>query len=145
MVNETVEDVKERAKKAIKMQVRHGVQFVRTHVDVTDPSFTGLKALLELKEELKNEVDLQIVAFPQEGMYSYNGGADLVEKALQMAADVVGGIPHFEPSYEEGVLSIKKTVELAERYGKKLDFHCDEIDDEQSRYVEVVAAQALKL
>lgn len=144
-VKEVKEDVKQRALKALQMQLQHGIQYVRTHVDITDPSFTGLEALLEVKEEVRPWIDLQIVAFPQEGMYAYPNGDELLEEALKMGADVVGGIPHYELTREDGVQSVKKSLELAYKYGKMVDIHCDEIDDEQSRFVEVVAAEAYKL
>ncbi|WP_182200235.1 cytosine deaminase [Paraliobacillus salinarum] len=142
----TVEDVKERATKALKWQIAQGIQHVRTHVDVCDPSLTAMKALLEVKEEMKDYVDLQLVAFPQEGYLSYpNGnGTELVEEALKMGADVVGGIPHFEFTREYGVESMKIAFDLAEKYDRLVDIHCDEIDDEQSRFVEVVALEAYK-
>lgn len=136
----TAEIIKERALKGVKMQISHGVQYVRSHVDVTDPKLTALKALLELKEELKDYIDLQIVAFPQEGYFAYKSGAELVEEALKMGADVVGGIPHFEFTREDGVRSVEKGFELAMKYDKLLDFHCDETDDDQSRFVESIAA-----
>ncbi|MDQ0339684.1 cytosine deaminase [Caldalkalibacillus uzonensis] len=138
----THEDVKTRAKTALKWQIAQGIQFVRTHVDVTDPNLTALKAMLEVKEEMAPWVDLQIVAFPQEGILSYPNGAELLEEALRMGADVVGGIPHYEFTREYGVESLKVVFELAEKYDKMIDIHCDEIDDEQSRFIEVVAALA---
>lgn len=87
----TIEGVKERALRGIKDEVSQGVQYIRTHIDVTDPKFTALKAMFELKEQLKDIVEIQIVAFPQEGMYTYKGGYELVEEALKMGADAVGG------------------------------------------------------
>lgn len=138
----THEDVKTRAKTALKWQIAQGIQHVRTHVDVTDPTLTALKALLEVKEEMSDYVDLQLVAFPQEGINSYPSGAELMEEALKMGADVVGGIPHFEFTREYGVASMKTAFDLAEKYDRLVDIHCDEIDDEQSRFVEVVAAEA---
>jgi cytosine/creatinine deaminase len=140
----TIEDVKERATKAIKWQIAQGIQHIRTHVDVCDPSLTAMKALLEVKEEMKDYVDLQLVAFPQDGYLSFPNGAELVEEALKMGADVVGGIPHFEFTREDGVESMKIAFDLAEKYDRLVDIHCDEIDDEQSRFVEVVAAEAYK-
>ncbi len=140
--NLTIDDVKSRAKIALKKQVLSGIQHIRTHVDVTDPNLTSLKAILELKEEMKNMVDMQIIAFPQEGMYAYKGGEELVEEALKMGADVVGAIPHFEYTREFGEKSVKKTIELALKYNKLVDVHCDETDDEQSRFLEVLAAHA---
>lgn len=138
----THEDVKTRSKTALKWQIAQGIGHVRTHVDVTDPSLTALKAMLEVKEELKDYVDIQLVAFPQEGILSYPNGVELLEEAVKMGADVVGGIPHFEFTREYGVESMKIAFDLAEKYDRLVDIHCDEIDDEQSRFVEVVAKEA---
>ncbi|AUN14653.1 cytosine deaminase [Paeniclostridium sordellii] len=136
------DEVKERAKIALKKQITTGIQHIRTHVDVTDKKLTALKSMLELKEELKEIVDMQIIAFPQEGMYAYKGGDELVEEALKMGADVVGAIPHFEYTREFGEKSVKKAIELALKYDKLIDIHCDETDDEQSRFLEVLAAHS---
>jgi len=136
----TVESVKRLAMKGIKDEVSQGVQHIRTHIDVTDPNFTALKAMLEMKQDLKDIVDIQIVAFPQEGMYMYKGGRDLVEEALRMGADAVGGIPHYEPAREFGEKSIHDTVELALKYDKLIDVHCDETDDPHSRFLELLNA-----
>ncbi len=141
--NLTIEGAKRRAIKAIKDEVSQGVQYIRTHIDVTDPNFTALKAMLELRDELKDIVDIQIVAFPQEGMYTYKGGRDLVEEALRMGADAVGGIPHYEPAREFGEKSIHDIVELAVKYDKLIDVHCDETDDPHSRFVELLNALVL--
>ncbi|WP_373894309.1 cytosine deaminase [Virgibacillus sp. CBA3643] len=138
----TAEDVKTRSKKALKWQIAQGIQHVRTHVDVTDPELTALKAMLEVKEEMAPYVDLQLVAFPQEGILSYPNGFELLEESLKMGADVVGGIPHFEFTREYGVESMRLAFDLAEKYDRLVDIHCDEIDDEQSRFVEVVATEA---
>ena len=138
------EDVKSRAWKTLKWQIANGVQYVRTHVDVSDPTLTALKAMLEVKKEIAPWVDLQIVAFPQEGILSYPNGEKLLDQAMEMGADVVGGIPHFEFTREYGVESMHIAFDIARKYNKQLDIHCDEIDDEQSRFVETVAALALK-
>lgn len=138
----TIEDVKTRSKKAIKWQIAQGIHHIRTHVDVTDPELTALKAMIEVKEELAEYVNIQLVAFPQEGILSYPNGQELLEEALKLGADVVGGIPHFEFTREYGVASMKIAFDLAEKYDKLVDIHCDEIDDEQSRFVEVVANEA---
>ncbi|QPT41458.1 cytosine deaminase [Oligella ureolytica] len=138
--HQTFEDAKARALKGIQEEVSKGVQFIRTHIDVDDPKLTGLKAMLELREELKDNVTIQIVAFPQEGMYAYKGGAEMVEEALKMGADCVGGIPHFEWAREIGERSIHTTVELATKYDKLIDVHCDETDDVMSRFVELLNA-----
>jgi len=139
----TVESVKKLAIKGIKDEVSQGVQHIRTHIDVTDPNFTALKAMLEMKENLKNTLDIQIVAFPQQGMYTYKGGRDLVEEALKMGADVVGGIPHYEPAREFGEKSIHDIVDLGLKYDKLIDVHCDETDDPNSRFVELLNALVL--
>ncbi len=141
--NLTTESVKKLALKGIKDEVSQGVQYIRTHIDVTDKNFTALKAMLELREELKKIVEIQIVAFPQEGMYTYRGGRDLVEEALKMAADVVGGIPHYEPAREFGEKSVHDTVELAIKYDRLIDVHCDETDDPHSRFIELLNALVL--
>ncbi|MGV6477280.1 cytosine deaminase [Azotobacter vinelandii] len=138
----THEDIKTRAKKAIDMLVEHGIQHVRTHVDVTDPTLAALKAMLEVREETRHLIDLQIVAFPQEGIESYQGGRELMSEAIALGADVVGGIPHFENTREQGVGSIKFLMDLAERTGCLVDVHCDETDDPQSRFLEVLAEEA---
>ena len=140
----TIEDVKTRARKALKMQIANGIQFVLTHVDITDPTMTALKALIELREELKDFVTIQLVAFPQEGILSYPNGLRLLEEALKLGADVVGAIPHFEFTREYGVESINQIFELAKKYDVLIDVHCDEIDDEQSRFLEVVATRAFE-
>ena len=136
------EDVKRRAMQTLKWQIANGIQFVRTHVDVSDPSLTALKAMLELKAEMAPWITIQIVAFPQEGILSYPNGEALLEEALRLGADVVGAIPHYEFTREYGVESLHKTFALANRYDRLIDVHCDEIDDEQSRFVETVAALA---
>ena len=138
--NQSFADAKQRMLKGIQEEVSKGVQYIRTHIDVCDPALTGLKAMLELREELKDNVTIQIVAFPQEGMYAYKGAVELMEEALKMGADCVGGIPHFEWAYEFGQDSVRKTVELALKYDKLIDVHCDETDDPQSRHVQLLNA-----
>ena len=138
----THEDTKVRARKTIDMLVDNGIQHVRTHVDVTDPSLAALKSMLELREETRHLIDLQIVAFPQEGIESFKNGRALMSEAVAMGADVVGGIPHFENTREQGESSVKFLMDLAERTGCLVDVHCDETDDPQSRFLEVLAEEA---
>lgn len=140
----THDDVKSRALKTLKWQIANGIQYVRTHVDVSDPSLTALKAMLEVKKEISPWIDLQIVAFPQEGILSYPNGKTLLEEAVKLGADVIGAIPHFEFTREYGVESIHYIFELAQKHDRLIDVHCDEIDDEQSRFLETVAALAHK-
>ncbi|MFQ2625207.1 cytosine deaminase [Aeromonas caviae] len=138
----THEDVKQRAIQTLKWQIANGIQFVRTHVDVSDPNLVALKAMLEVREEMKEWVELQIVAFPQEGILSYLNGKALLEEALKLGADVIGAIPHFEFTREYGVESLHYVFDLAEKYQVLVDVHCDEIDDEQSRFIETLATLA---
>ena len=138
----THEDVKRRAIQTLKWQIANGIQFVRTHVDVSDPNLIALKAMLEVREEMKAWVELQIVAFPQEGILSYPNGKALLEEALKLGADVIGAIPHFEFTREYGVESLHYIFDLAEKYQVLVDVHCDEIDDEQSRFIETLATLA---
>lgn len=139
----TVDEVKGRALRAVRKELSHGVQYIRTHADVTDPELTSLKAMLELKEELKDLVTIQIVSFPQEGMYAYRGGDELVEEGLKMGADCVGGIPHYELAREFGEKSVHRVVELAVKYDRMIDIHCDETDDVQSRFLELLTALSI--
>ena len=138
----THEDVKRRAIQTLKWQIANGIQFVRTHVDVSDPNLVALKAMLEVREEMKEWVELQIVAFPQEGILSYPNGKALLEEALKLGADVIGAIPHFEFTREYGVESLHYVFDLAEKHQVLVDVHCDEIDDEQSRFIETLATLA---
>ena len=138
----TREDVRERVHRAVRLYAVNGIQHIRTHVDVTDPKLTAMEALLELREELRDVMDIQVVAFPQEGIESYPNGRALMENAVRMGADCVGAIPHFEFTREYSVSSLNFAVELAEKYDKLVDVHCDEIDDEASRGLETLAARA---
>ena len=140
----TLEDVQQRAIAALKMLGSNGVLFVRSHADVSEPSQTPLKALLAVREAVKDWLTLQVVAFPQDGIYSKPENAKRLEDAVKMGADVVGGIPHYELTREDGVKSVQYIFDLAERYDRLIDIHCDEIDDDQSRFLEVVAAEAIR-
>lgn len=139
----TYEKVKERAEKVLKWQIAHGTQYVRTHVNTDEIGLISLKALLDLKQQYQDYIDIQIVAFPQHGLYKFDHAFELIENALIMGADAIGAIPHFEDTREEAVLSLKKIFELAVKYDKLIDVHCDETDDDQSRSLEVVAKEAI--
>ena len=140
----TREDVIGRAEELVRWQVAHGVLAVRSHVDAGDPEHVALRALVELRERLRGTVELQLVAFPQEGLVSRPDGRELMERALELGADVVGGIPHYESTRERAVRSLELVWEYAERYGRPIDVHCDEVDDPGSRNLEVMAALALE-
>lgn len=121
-----------------------GILFVRSHADVSEPNQTGLQGLLEVRESVKNWMTLQVVDFPQDGIYGSAGNDKLLEKSLDMGADAVGGIPHYELTREDGVKSVERVFKLAEKYNRLIDIHCNEIDDEQSRFLEFVAALAMR-
>lgn len=137
-----VSEIKERAKEALRLLAEYGVQFVRTHVDVTETSFKGVEALEELKEEMKDIMEIQTIAFPQNGILSIRDGKANMERAMSMGMDCVGAIPHYEFTREYGIESLKYIFELAEKYDKMIDVHCDEMDDEQSRFLETLATLA---
>jgi cytosine deaminase len=140
----TEADVQDRVRQVLRWQVACGVQYVRSHVDVCDPSLRALRALVELREEARGIIDLQLVAFPQQGILSFDGGADLMRKAVELGADVVGAIPHYELTREDGVESVKFAMALAQEHGLRVDIHCDETDDEHSRFVETMAAETIR-
>lgn len=142
--NISLTDVKTRALTMLKQHAANGVLYVRTHADVSEPQLIALQALLEVREEVKDWMTLQVVAFPQDGIYSKPENEALLEEALKMGADAVGGIPHYELTREDGVRSVHRIFELAQQYNKLIDIHCDEIDDDQSRFLEVVAACAIR-
>jgi len=135
----TKEIIKKNAIEAIKWEVAHGTLKIRTHADVCDPRMLMVEALLEVKEEMKDYVDLQIVAFPQDGIYAFPNGEELMEEAMRMGVDAVGGIPHNELTREDGVKDVEFVFHLAQKYNRLIDIHCDETGDEQSRFVEVMA------
>jgi len=137
-------DIRRRVVKTLELLASNGVQFVRTHTDTTDPSLIGIRTLCAIRDELRDKITIQVVAFPQEGILSYGQGLALMEQALEIGADVVGGIPHFEYTREMGEASITALIALAQKYDRLIDVHCDEIDDPNSRFLEVLAAQALQ-
>ena len=137
-------DITERVNKVVRMYASNGVQFIRTHIDVTDPSLMAMNTMIRLREELKDVMEIQIVAFPQEGILSYTNGKQLLTDAVDMGADAVGAIPHFEFTREYSVESLNFALKLAAERDKLVDVHCDEIDDEASRGLETVAARALE-
>src|SRR5258706_5577479 len=141
----TVDDVKRRVRTVLRWQLANGVQFVRSHVDVCDPELTAVRALLELREEIGDQMVLQLVAFPQQGIMSFDGGEDLMRRAVALGVDVVGAIPHYELTREYGERSVKFAMSLAAEKGLRVDIHCDETDDDHSRFVQVMAAETIRL
>jgi len=140
----TATDVKERASTAVEWLAANGVTRVRTHADTTEETLTGVEALLDLRDDVADLVDLQVVAFPQDGLFTAAHHEDLLAEALEMGVDVVGAIPHNEHTREDGVDSVKTAVSLADRHDLPIDLHIDETDDPNSRFTEVLAAEALE-
>jgi cytosine deaminase len=140
----TYDDVQARVRQILRWQLACGVQHVRSHVDVCDPDLTALRALTDLREEVRGIIDLQLVAFPQQGILGFDGGKDLMRAAVELGADVVGGIPHYELTREDGVESVRFAMALADEHGLAVDIHCDETDDDHSRFVEVMAAETIR-
>lgn len=140
----TVDDIVERARRALNLMISHGTTYIRTHADVTDPTLTTVKGLLEVKRIYKGLVDVQVTAFPQDGILTDPINSELLEKAVEMGVDNVGMIPHIEFTREDGVKSIELAFEIAKKYDRDIDGHVDETDDDQSRFLEVVASYAIK-
>jgi len=134
----------ERSERAVEMCALYGTTFIRTHADTTEEDLISVKALLEAKKRLVDLCDIQITAFPQDGIITEKGNAELLERAVELGADCVGAIPHNEYTREDGVESIKVAFDLAQKYDRDFDGHIDETDDSGSRFLEVVAAETIK-
>ena len=141
----TVEDIKARALKLCHWAIARGTLAIRSHVDVSDDRLMAVKALLAVREEIKPYIDLQLVAFPQDGYLRYPGSAANLKQALDLGVDVVGGIPHFERTMADGSASIEALCELAAERGLRVDMHCDESDDPHSRHIEMLTLQTQRL
>jgi cytosine deaminase len=140
----TREDVKKRVLEEIRWEIAQGTLHIRSHVDVCDPNLTALKALLEVREEVRDICNLQLVAFPQDGIMSFPNGRELLRKAMELGCDLVGGIPHFEWTRDMGVEDVHYAFELAKEFNRDIDCHCDETDDPLSRFTEVMAADTIQ-
>ncbi len=141
----TAESVKERARALCHWAIAKGTLAIRSHVDVCDPRLVAVEALLELRREMAPWLDIQLVAFPQDGYFRYPGAPELVAQALDKGVDVVGGIPHFERTMDEGARSVRALCELGADRGLRVDMHCDETDDPLSRHVETLALETRRL
>ncbi len=142
--NLTADAIKERALKFCKWAIARGTLAIRSHVDVSGQNLEGVEALLDVREQMKDFIDIQLVAFPQDGLFRANC-LDNLKAALDMGVDVVGGIPHFERTMEEGHESIRMLCKIAEKRGLLTDLHCDETDDPLSRHVEILALETTRL
>jgi cytosine deaminase len=141
----TPEAVIERALRYCDLAVAQGLLAIRSHVDVSTAPLVGVEALLEVRAQVAPYIDLQLVAFPQDGLYRAPGAEENLIRALDMGVDVVGGIPHFERTMEAGAASVRRLCEIAADRGLPVDLHCDESDDPMSRHVETLAAEATRL
>ena len=140
----TREDVKKRALEEIRWEVAQGTLHIRSHVDVCDPSLTALRALIEVRAEVRDICDLQLVAFPQDGIFSFPDGRELMRQAMELGCDLVGGIPHYEWTRDMGVEDVHYAFALAKEFDRDIDCHCDETDDPHSRFTEVMAADTMQ-
>ncbi len=142
---QTAEEIVERALRYCDLAVAQGILAIRSHVDVTDARLVGVEALLEVKRRVAPYIDLQLVAFPQDGLYRSPGAEANLLRALDMGVDAVGGIPHFERTMEDGAASVRRLCAIAAERSLRLDLHCDETDDPMSRHVETLAAEVTRL
>jgi len=140
----THEALVERALRYCDLAVSQGLLAIRSHVDVSDPRLLTVRALLEVRAQVKPYIDLQLVAFPQDGYYRAKGAAEALAQALDMGVDVVGGIPHFERTMADGTASVEALCRIAAERGLRLDLHCDETDDPMSRHIETLVAQTIR-
>lgn len=141
----TPEAVMERALRYCDLAVAQGLLAIRTHVDVCDDRLTAVEALIEVRSRTKPYIDLQLVAFPQDGLFRSPGAEANLLRALDMGVDVVGGIPHFERTMQDGAASVRRLCEIAAGRGLPVDLHCDESDDPLSRHVETLAHETTRL
>jgi cytosine deaminase len=141
----TPEAVIERALRYCDLAVAQGLLHIRSHVDICDDRLTAVDALLDVKRRIAPYIDLQLVAFPQDGHFRSPNAAQNLERALDKGIDVVGGIPHFERSMQHGADSVRALCEIAARRGLMVDMHCDETDDPHSRHIETLALETGRL
>lgn len=140
----TKEALVERALRYCDLAVTQGLLYIRSHVDTSDPRLVTAEALLEVKEKVAPYIELQLVAFPQDGYYRAPDGVSSLDRALDMGIGIVGGIPHFERTMEDGARSVEALCRIAADRGLPVDMHCDETDDPMSRHIETLAAQTVR-
>jgi len=140
----TREGLVERALRYCDLAVSKGLLAIRSHVDVSDPRLLTAEAMIEVREKVAGYIDLQLVAFPQDGYLRAPGAVGLMERALDMGLDVVGGIPHFERTMADGAASVQALCRIAANRGLPVDMHCDESDDPMSRHIETLAQEAVR-
>ncbi len=141
----TPEDVFERAREIVRWSAAQGTLHIRAHADVSAKNEAPVRGLLRLRDELADLVTIQVTAFPQDGIYSDPRNEGLLERAIELGVDCVGGIPHYEPTSELGLLEVHRVTELAKQHSRRVDVHCDETDDPGSRFLEVMADDTVQL
>ncbi|TLX08146.1 amidohydrolase family protein [Rhizobium sp. MHM7A] len=140
----TREELVDRALRYCDLAVTQGLLFIRSHVDTSDPRLVTVEAMIEVRERVAPYIDLQLVAFPQDGYYRSPGAIEALNKALDLGVDIVGGIPHFERTMGDGTASVEALCRIAADRGLPVDMHCDETDDPLSRHIETLAAQTIR-
>lgn len=140
----TIDSMVARALRYCELAISQGLLAIRSHVDTSDARLLGVEALLEVQQKVASWLDLQLVAFPQDGLYRNRDGEHNLLRALDMGVNVVGGIPHFERTMQDGTRSVTRLLEIAADRGLRADLHCDESDDPHSRHVETLAAETLR-
>ncbi|MEM6973224.1 MAG: amidohydrolase family protein [Pseudomonadota bacterium] len=142
---QSVEDIAARALRYCELAIAKGIGAIRSHVDTCDDALKGVEALLQVRETVRDYIDLQLVAFPQDGLLRDPTALPNTLRALDMGVDVVGGIPHFERTMADGTESVRRSCEIAAERGLMVDLHCDESDDPLSRHIETLACETLRL
>ncbi|MCL2856349.1 MAG: cytosine deaminase [Oscillospiraceae bacterium] len=137
----TKEILKKNAREVVKWYIANGVLRVRTHADCSDPTLLTVESLIEVRDEVRDLIDIQVVAFPQNGIFTSTEGEGLLRRALEMGADCVGGAPHIEYTREDGVRDVECVYQYAEKFDRMIDIHVDETGDTHSRFVEVMAKE----
>jgi cytosine/creatinine deaminase len=140
----TPEDVFERAREIVRWSAAQGTLHIRAHADVSAKNEAPVRGLLRLRDEVADLVTIQVTAFPQDGIYSDPRNEGLLERAIELGVDCVGGIPHYEPTSELGLREVHRVFGLAKRHNRRIDIHCDETDDPASRFLEVMADDTMQ-
>ncbi|XXK31100.1 amidohydrolase family protein [Rhodobacteraceae bacterium nBUS_24] len=142
---QSVEQIFERAMRYCDLAISMGLGAIRSHVDICDDTLKGVEALLEVQKQVSTHLDLQLVAFPQDGVFRDPTALTNLNRALDMGVSIVGGIPHFERTMDEGANSVRALCEIAAKRGLMVDMHCDESDDPHSRHIETLAFETQRL
>jgi cytosine deaminase len=140
----TEEDVFARASEIVRWSAAQGTLYIRAHADVSGENEAMVRGLLRVRDELADLCTIQVTAFPQDGIYARPGDEARLEHAIRLGVDCVGGIPHYEPTSELGLKEVHRVFELAKQHNRRIDVHCDETDDPNSRFLEVMADDTVK-